>query len=514
MLTVPVALIAGAVFVTANVQRNAALLSAREQAASQSLLTAMLDQETGARGFFQTGRRLFLAPWTQGTGAFASSLAELRLLLGGDTPLQRSLAEQARIATAWHVGTRAAILALEQHGRGQPIAAAVRAKTVMDSFRRANASFDASLSRERSQSLSTATDVAVAVAVALAALLAGVGLLLAHRMARREQTRQRDQAQMRHLLQASDSEHESRDLLVHHVEKLLPNVGAAVLSCNDSDSRLEITKGARVSPLHDFETERLPARACMAVRLSHPYDRHPGDRHGLQSCEICGGIDGITICEPLRVGGAVIGAVLVASSKAIDAQSRARLRDSVAQAAPILANQRNLAAAERRATSDALTGLPNRRAADETFVWMAAQAARSASPLAAILLDLDHFKGLNDRQGHESGDRALSLVGGIIEATIRRSDFAARFGGEEFLVLLPDTDREAAVLVAEKLRSAIEQAELVGIGHITASLGLAVLPMDAEEPGELLRKADRALYAAKDSGRNQLHVFSHPVTAS
>jgi diguanylate cyclase (GGDEF)-like protein len=244
------------------------------------------------------------------------------------------------------------------------------------------------------------------------------------------------------------------------------------------------------------------------VRLSHGYVHEPGDS-GLQECEICGEINGAATCEPLLVGGQVIGSVLVTSAKAIDVDRRARLRESVAQAAPILANQRNLAIAERRAASDTLTGLPNRRAADEVFKRLAAQAVRSVNPLTAILLDLDHFKQVNDQHGHESGDRALALVGRILTSTVRSSDFAARVGGEEFLVLLPDTHRDAAAIVAEKLRSEIEHAELVGVGPITASLGLAELPTDAREPQELLRKVDRALYAAKEGGRNRVHGFSH-----
>jgi diguanylate cyclase len=187
------------------------------------------------------------------------------------------------------------------------------------------------------------------------------------------------------------------------------------------------------------------------------------------------------------------------------------MRASVAQAAPILANQRNLMLAETRAASDALTGLPNRRAAVETLHRMAAHAGRSVSPLAAILLDLDHFKALNDRYGHESGDRALALVGRIISATIRASDFAARYGGEEFLILLPDTERDGALLVAENLRSEIEKAELSGIGSVTASLGVAVLPTDAVEPDDLMRKADRALYIAKETGRNRVNAITRAL---
>jgi diguanylate cyclase (GGDEF)-like protein len=508
VLVVPVVLLAGAVFATANLQRNAALLGAHEQVASQGLLTAMLDQETGARGFFQTGQKEFLAPWVQGRGAFEANLEELRSLVSGDTELERSLADQAQRAVAWHAETQTSIGVLERTGRPPSAALAVHGKSVMDGFRAAHAAFDMALSQRRSQSLSTATAVSVAVAVALAALLAGGGLLLARRMALRDETRQRDQAELRELLQASESEQESRDLLIRHVEKVITGAGAAVLNRNNSDDRLEITLSGRDSPLQNANTEQMRPRSCMAVRLSHSHDREPGAR-GLQRCEICGGVEGTTTCEPLLVSGQVIGSVLVASKRPIAAEHRARLRESVAQAAPILANQRTLAIAERRAASDALTGLPNRRAADEVFKRMAAQATRGARPLTAILLDLDHFKQVNDQHGHESGDRALALVGSIITSTIRASDFAARFGGEEFLLLLPDTDRDAAVVVAEKLRSEIEHAELLGVGAISASFGLAVLPTDASEPEALLRKADRALYAAKEGGRNRVHAFSH-----
>jgi len=246
----------------------------------------------------------------------------------------------------------------------------------------------------------------------------------------------------------------------------------------------------------------------MAVRLSRAYDHKPGESL-LIRCEICGDMRASSACEPLLVGGQVIGSVLAVSDTPIEAERRARMRESVAQATPILDNQRNLRLAETRAASDALTGLPNRRSADETLKRMAAHAGRSVSPLAAILLDLDRFKTVNDRYGHEAGDRALALVGHIISSTLRASDFAARFGGEEFLILLPDTPREGAVTVAEKLRSEIASAEVAGIGAISASLGVAVLPTDAVEADELLRKADRALYTAKETGRNRVHAFAH-----
>ena len=172
-------------------------------------------------------------------------------------------------------------------------------------------------------------------------------------------------------------------------------------------------------------------------------------------CEICGSVSRTSVCEPLLVGGKTIGSVLISSEKEIKAKLRERVRDTVAQVAPILANQRHLILAETLVRSDSLTGLSNRRAADETLQRMIAHAARTSSPAAVVLLDLDGLKQLNDRYGHESGDSALALLGHIISSTIRASDFAARTGGDEFVIILPATDRNGAIVLAEKLRAEV-----------------------------------------------------------
>jgi diguanylate cyclase (GGDEF)-like protein len=508
LVSMVAALIAGALYATADLQRNAAMLGASQQAASGNLLTAVLDQETGSRGFFETRDKAFLQPWDEGATGFASSLASLRSLVAGNAVLEQMLDRQAELAGRWQAASQAAITLLGQAGRVPTDAEALGQKALMDDFRVAHVEFDASLARQRDQRLAIATRVAVAVALALAAMLVGIGLL-ARRLVRREEAHQRAQAQLRELLQACDSEHESRDLLIRHVERLLPQADAVMLNRYTTDDPLEITRRANAdeSGLAIADTDALRPRSCMAIRFSRPYDRHPGD-DGLQRCEICGDLPRSSACEPLLVGGRVIGSVLVTSPKPINHARRQRLRESVAEAAPILANQRNLTLAELRAVRDRLTGLPNRRAADETLKRMAAQANRSSAPLAAIMIDIDHFKGLNDRYGHEAGDKALILVAQIIKSTLRSSDFAARFGGEEFLVLLPDTDRPAAMLVAEKLRTEIGHAELAAIDRMSASLGLAMMPEDATAVDELVRNADEALYSAKQTGRNRVRAFS------
>ena len=136
---------------------------------------------------------------------------------------------------------------------------------------------------------------------------------------------------------------------------------------------------------------------------------------------------------------------------------------------------------------------------------MVAQAARSVSPLAAVMLDLDHFKQINDVYGHEKGDEALAAVGAALRDTLRESDFVGRYGGEEFLLLLPDTDRAGATVVAETIRAAIEVIKVPGVERaVTASLGIAVTPDDAGDPIKLIRNADKALFTAKARGRNRV----------
>ena len=164
---------------------------------------------------------------------------------------------------------------------------------------------------------------------------------------------------------------------------------------------------------------------------------------------------------------------------------------------------RYLRLAETRAATDALTGLPNRRSAEETLKLMLANADRSSVPLAIALFDLDHFKKVNDVYGHEKGDQLLAAVGDVATSTTRASDFVARYGGEEFLVLLPATDLPGAVLACDKLRENIARLHVLGAGNNpSASFGVAVFPDDGTDAETLVRGADRALYAAKSSGRN------------
>jgi len=146
---------------------------------------------------------------------------------------------------------------------------------------------------------------------------------------------------------------------------------------------------------------------------------------------------------------------------------------------------------------------------------MVALASRTATPLALGMLDLDHFKQINDTYGHDVGDSVLAAAAVAIRHRLRESDFVGRYGGEEFVVLLPETDRDGARSLFEAVREAVGNAIVSGVDRpITVSVGVAVIPDDAVDSSTLLRIADRLLYSAKANGRDQVAIQPTPSASA
>ena len=168
---------------------------------------------------------------------------------------------------------------------------------------------------------------------------------------------------------------------------------------------------------------------------------------------------------------------------------------------------------ELQARTDPLTGAMNRLALDETIVRELSRANRGKRPLSLLMFDLDHFKRLNDRLGHLSGDVALKRVTAATLQQLRATDLLARYGGEEFVVVLPDTDKVRAAETAERLRKRVEAQQIDrGDGAIlTASYGVSTFPEDGADQDSLIGRADAMLYAAKQAGRNRVMASADPT---
>ncbi len=160
------------------------------------------------------------------------------------------------------------------------------------------------------------------------------------------------------------------------------------------------------------------------------------------------------------------------------------------------------------AMQDPLTGCMNRRAFFERFEQEWSRAGRYGHPLSCVILDLDHFKSVNDTYGHAAGDKVLKNVAALLVKTVRDGDFVCRYGGEEFCIGLPHVDHQDAVLAAERFRKEISNNILVDGQRITASLGVSAMSLAPEHPQSLVEQADKALYVAKREGRDRVTCFA------
>lgn len=235
------------------------------------------------------------------------------------------------------------------------------------------------------------------------------------------------------------------------------------------------------------------------------------------------------VLQPVLVSGETLAVLLTGRmvekrpfAPPLDAGDADTLESIAALIAAFVLNRQSAALREDNAqlrhlaTIDKLTGIPNRRHFEETLAIEWKRAMRNRTPLAAILLDVDHFKNCNDTYGHDAGDAILQQVAQRVNDGLRPGDVGARYGGEEFVILLPETETAGAVAVAERVRASIEATPMRHMvtpeeTRQTASFGVAsLMPTDEVEPRELVSRADTALYEAKHGGRNRVCAMRLP----
>jgi len=214
-------------------------------------------------------------------------------------------------------------------------------------------------------------------------------------------------------------------------------------------------------------------------------------------------------CFPLVVAGAAIGTIGIAPNPPLTEAQRSVLAAAAALLAASVKNAELFNEAHENSVRDALTGCFNRRHSMEVMDSELRRARRSRGSFSVVMFDIDHFKSINDRFGHLCGDAVLAQVGHRMKAVLRGSDVKCRYGGEEFLVLLPETPIAGAHRVAEMLRHDLEEHPVHWDDHavvVTASFGITEIVAGEEEASAIIGRADAALYRAKQDGRNRVCV--------
>ena len=226
--------------------------------------------------------------------------------------------------------------------------------------------------------------------------------------------------------------------------------------------------------------------------------------------------DEIYLCHPIFISGKVGGIVqiVIGKSEAVTSEVKQRIlkaRQYISEAQPVLEAKRVMRAFRETSIKDGLTDIYNRRFLEETSENLVAGIQRRNTTLGFLMCDLDFFKEVNDKYGHDNGDKVLKITADIIKKSVRSSDLVIRFGGEEFLVLLIDIQPEKSIEIAKKIKSNMENTKISIAGATitkTISIGVSEIPKDTQSFWEAIKFADVALYKAKETGRNKVVRFT------
>lgn len=302
--------------------------------------------------------------------------------------------------------------------------------------------------------------------------------------------------------------------LLHSFRESFQPQQVIIFTLNAEENYLEAVATLAPLPdkLQDWPVIEEP-RSCKAVRMGRPFHVEDVAHEPLCPANFAPPTEGNYYCGPLIAGGVIIGAVRLEGLFGPWNREREKLLESyLSSAASALANLQSIDTMKRQANIDLVTGLYNRRFVEDYARKQIAMARRKEHPLGLIMMDIDHFKKFNDLYGHDAGDRVLRQVAKTVTVAMRETNLVARFGGEEFLVMLPETGAKACWKVAERIRQAVERMSIVPGGEkptapVTVSLGIAVYPDHGRTFEEALQAADRALYESKRGGRNRSTLY-------
>ncbi len=310
------------------------------------------------------------------------------------------------------------------------------------------------------------------------------------------------------------SDSEVYDHILHALRDRFHPTQVIIFKLRPEEDFLEVVASLHPLPkdVHDWPVIE-GKNGCKAVRMGRPFRVNNVSVEPLCPGKFVLPEEGSYYCGPLIAGGIIIGAVRLQGVKGFWTPERESLLESyLSSTASVLSNLQLLQTMREQANIDPLTGLYNRRFCKDYAGKLMAMARRKDTPLGFLILDLDHFKNINDVYGHEVGDRILKQFAKTITQSMRETNLTARLGGEEFVVVLPDTGSKACQVVAERIRNAVAHMNMPQVNekplpNITVSLGIAVYPDHGATLEEMLQASDRALYESKRAGRNRATLY-------
>ena len=342
----------------------------------------------------------------------------------------------------------------------------------------------------------------------------GAVALRAHGMELEQRSRTIDLlGRMANRLPGAKDEQEFIEVIKRFAPQILPGARGALYVLSNSQTLLKCGGewNGPISSVPDF-----PPSECWGLRRGQPHLIADA-----ASDIVCAHVQAQELtryrCLPLVAQGDTVGLFYLEerqSDISINDQDLRVLTETIALSLVNLRLQEKL---RNQSIRDPLTGMFNRRYLEEWLELECSRAERSEQPISVLMLDVDHFKRFNDTFGHDAGDVVLKNVGDLLKRSVRQGDVACRYGGEEFLLVLPGTAVSEAVDVAERARTNIQKLEIVyrnqSLGRVTASLGVALYPTAGRTPAELIAAADQMLYSAKNAGRNRIEVFAENASA-
>jgi diguanylate cyclase (GGDEF)-like protein/PAS domain S-box-containing protein len=315
-------------------------------------------------------------------------------------------------------------------------------------------------------------------------------------------------ARMGELLQSCTAEEEAFSIVLGFAPKLFPAIGGALILLKSSKNLLEIVGSWDPCQL---PTSVFEPTSCWALRTGHRYLVEAGNR--IAPCAHARGVEHAYFCIPIQAHGDALGVIhfqALPGAPTITTEEQSLAGTFAEQIGLSIANIRLREALRNQSIRDSVTALFNRRYLEETLEREVSRAVRTGQSLGVIMFDLDHFKTFNDTFGHDAGDTVLQNIGMFLSKNTRGDDIACRYGGEEFVLILPNASLKDTGVRAEQLRASVKELRILHLGKplgiVTISVGVAAFPQHGTAPAQLMARADGALYHAKKGGRDRVIV--------